>query len=118
MIRFVKILLLILFSCFLTTGSIFAHIQSTKEKVSCCESPSETKNCCEKKATDRTNSCKEDSCCSKFMNTVVLFSEIGQEFNLHTSTLNVKNQTSTFVQLHLKNQYFAVWQPPKISLNL
>lgn len=118
MIRFIKIILLVLFSCFLTTGNAFAHIQSTEKTVSCCESPSETNSCCEKNTTSKNTSCKDHACCSKMINNIVLFSEIQQDFNLQTSIFNVKQQPNTLVNLHVKNHFLAIWQPPKISLNL
>jgi len=48
----------------------------------------------------------------------VLFSEIKQDFNLQSSVLNIRQQPNTFVNLHVKSHFLAVWQPPKISLNL
>lgn len=118
MIRFVKIMMLVLFSCFLTTVNTFAHIQPLEKTVSCCPSPSEMKTCCEKNTASQKNSCKENGCFSKMINNIVLFSEIKQEFNLQSSVFNVKQQPDIFINLHVKSHFLAVWQPPKISLNL
>jgi len=111
-------MMLVLFSCFLTTVNAFAHIQPLEKTVSCCPSPSQMKSCCEKKTASKNNACKENDCCSKMINNIVLFSEIKQDFNLQSSVLNIRQQPSTFVNLHVKSHFLAVWQPPKISLNL
>ena len=118
MIRFVKIMLLIFFSFFLTKGSAFAHIQSAQKMVSCCKSPSENKTCCKKNKTSKSAFCKDPVCCAKIINNIVFFSEVQQDFNLQTTVFKGKQQPSTVINLHLKNPFLAVWQKPKISLNL
>jgi len=111
-------MLLIFFSCSLTAGNAFANINYSEKTVSCCESPSENKTCCKKSKASKSTSCKDPVCCAKIINNIVLFSEVQQELNLQTTIFNLKQRPNAFVNLHLKNPFLAVWQKPKISLNL
>lgn len=118
MIWFVKIMFIVLFSCFLTTGSAFAQIQSSHETASCCQSPSKDNDCCKKSTKSQHNLCHENACCFNLCNTLVLFVGILEKENLKISFLNEKKLPETFIQFLVKELFFVVWQPPKISLNL
>jgi hypothetical protein len=109
---------IVLFSCFLTTGSAFAQIQSSHETASCCQSPSKDNDCCKKSTKSQHNLCHENACCFNLYNTLVLFVGILEKENLKISFLNEKKLPETFIQFLVKELFFVVWQPPKISLNL
>lgn len=117
MIQFLKIAVLIIVSCFLTTGHAFASIQVAQETVSCCKSSSETKDCCKNKTTTHNESSKNATCAQLIPN-IVLFSEKTTEIDMRNFYFKTKNQPENWEQLHFTNTFLAIWQPPQISLNL
>lgn len=117
MIRFLKIVVLVMFSCFLTTGRAFASIQVPQEIVSNCKSSVETKDFCNKKVASN-NECNKKTECSNLIPNLVVFSEKALEVNVHVSHFNSKKQPNTWVQMHFASPFIAIWLPPRISLIL